>query len=98
VTIYGDVALKLNALLRVNVLLYRLMEVNDPTPYMVLPHWASWRTCSVVPVAASCGLPAAGVADTGPVAADAAGTAQNTPAATAATPAMMGAHQLPRHI
>src|SRR5262249_23366202 len=46
----------------------------------------SWRICSVVvPVGASCGVPAAGTADTGPVAA-AAGLSPAAPtASTAAT-------------
>jgi hypothetical protein len=91
-TVYGDAALKLNALLRAYVLLNLLIEVKDPTAYIVPPHWASCRTCSVVPVEASCGVPDAGVDDTGPVAADAGTTAQNTLAASAATPAVTRAH------
>jgi hypothetical protein len=46
-----------------------LIQGKLPTAYMVTPHWASCRTCSVVPVAFSCGVPDAGVEDTGPVAA-----------------------------
>ncbi len=40
------------------------IKVKLPTAYMVWPHWTNWRTCSVVPVAASCGVPLAGVFDT----------------------------------
>ena len=45
----------------------RWISVKLPTAYMVLPHCTSWRTVSVVPVAASFGVPVAGVDDTGPV-------------------------------
>jgi hypothetical protein len=95
---YGDVALKLNALLRVKVALYLLIEVKDPTAYIVPPHWASWRTCSVVPVVASCGVPAAGVDDTGPVAADAGTTAHSMLAVTAAATTVVRTRHLPRNI
>ena len=47
----------------------RWISEKLPTAYMVPPHCTSWRTVSVVPVAASFGVPVAGVADTGPVAA-----------------------------
>lgn len=43
-----------------------------PTAYMMPPHVTSWRICSVFPVLASWGVPAAGVRDTGPVCAEAA--------------------------
>src|SRR5580704_15697841 len=59
------------------------MELKVPTAYIVPPHCASWRTCSVAPVFASCGVPAAGVDDTGPVAAWA-GAADHANASTAA--------------
>jgi hypothetical protein len=97
-TAYGDVALKLKALFRVTVVLNLLIEVKDPTAYIVPPHWASLRTCSVVPVVASCGVPEAGVAETGPVAAEAGTVTQIMLAASAAAPAVMRARQLPRHI
>ena len=45
----------------------RWISVKLPTAYMVPPHCTSWRTVSVVPVAASFGVPVAGVDDTGPV-------------------------------
>ena len=47
----------------------RWISVKLPTANMVLPHCTSWRTVSVVPVAASFGVPVAGVADTGPASA-----------------------------
>jgi hypothetical protein len=92
------VALKLNALVRVNVLLYRLMDVKLPTAYMVPPHWASCRTCSVVPVGASWGVPAAGVEDTGPVAADAGPATRPMLPASAPAPKIAATRHLPRHI
>jgi hypothetical protein len=95
---YGDVALKLNALLRVKVALYLLIEVKDPTAYMVPPHCAICRTCWVVPVFASCGVPAAGVDDTGPVAADAGTTAHSMLAVTAAATTVVRTRHLPRNI
>ena len=77
-TVNGLVALKLNALSRVMLVPFRLIVVKVPTAYMVLPHCTSCRTCSVVPVYdPSCGVPLAGVEDTGPVWA-AAGTAAGT--------------------
>src|SRR5215471_1526566 len=52
---------------------------------MVPPQSTSWRICSVVvPVGANCGVPAAGTADTGPVAA-AAGLSAAAPTASTAT-------------
>src|SRR5262249_41569315 len=47
----------------------RWIEVKLPTAYMVLPHFTSCRTVSVVPVAASFGRPLGGVGDPGPAAA-----------------------------
>src|SRR5215475_3284547 len=61
VSVNGAVALKLNALFRVNVLPPCATTEKVPTAYMVLPHWTSWRTCSVgVVVAGKCGVPVAG--------------------------------------
>ena len=74
-------ALKLKMLLRAKTVLFLLIEVKVPTAYMVPPHCTSWRICSFVLVALSCGVWLAGVVDTGPVAA---------PAGTAA-------HQARRH-
>ncbi|HET7245425.1 MAG TPA: hypothetical protein VFJ07_11380 [Streptosporangiaceae bacterium] len=47
----------------------RWISEKLPTAYMVPPHCTSWRTVSVVPVAASFGVLVSGVANTGPVAA-----------------------------
>src|ERR1022692_342199 len=73
-----------------------LIEVNVPTAYMVVPHCTSCRTCSVVPVAFSCGV-GAGVLDTGPAVpaarADVAPT-MHTAAAAAITPARRVSHHL----
>src|SRR6516165_11144009 len=90
VTAYGAVALKLNALFLGLVVVPDLIEVNVPTAYMVPPHCTSWRTCSVVPVSASVGVPLAGVGDAGPASARPAGAAsadagkQHAPATTPA--------------
>ena len=65
---------------------------------MVFPHWAICRTCSVVPVLASCGVLYAGVVDGGPVAADAGPAVQAAQAATAATPTAVLARQLLNNI
>src|SRR5262249_54151169 len=64
VTLYGAVRLKLKMLCRVKVLPPHLIAVNAPTAYMVPPHLTSWRTCSVLPVGASWGVPLAGLGDT----------------------------------
>src|SRR6266567_1807144 len=72
VTLYGAVALKLNALCRLKVVPPCWIDVKLPTAYMVPPHCTSCRTCSVVPVGASAGVPLAGCVDTGPLAATAA--------------------------
>ncbi len=60
--------------------------MNVPTAYMVFPHWAIWRTCSVVPVGASCGVLYAGVVPGGPVAAEAGPAAPMIPNASATAP------------
>ena len=74
-----------------------MIWVNEPTAYMVPPHWASCRTCSVVePVVASCGVPTAGVDDTGPVAAWA-GTASQASANRTADTKPEHAIRLRRH-
>src|SRR6516225_5977582 len=44
-----------------------LILVKLPTAYMVEPHCTSCRTCSVVPVDTSEGVPETGTGDTGPV-------------------------------
>ena len=75
-----------------------MIAVNVPTAYMVFPHWAICRTCSVVPVLASCGVLYAGVVDGGPVAADAGSAVQVMPAARTAAPAAVLARQLLRNI
>src|SRR6266545_5720026 len=98
VTVYGLVALKLNTLFRAYVVPFQLIAVNVPTAYIVPPHWASCRTCSVVPVLASWGVPEAGVADTGPVAAPAGAAAATMPTASAAAAMMAPALHLPRRI
>jgi hypothetical protein len=98
VTVYGFVALKLNTLFRAYVVPFQLIAVNVPTAYIVLPHCASFRTCSVVPVFDSWGVPEAGVADTGPVAAPAGAAVQIMLAASAAAPATAPARHLLRHI
>jgi hypothetical protein len=80
------------------VVVKRWIEVKLPTAYMVPPHWASCRTCSVVPVVASCGVPAAGVEDTGPVAADAGPATSPMLPASAPAPKIAVTRLLPRHI
>src|SRR5215472_16669752 len=62
VTVYGATALKLKMLLRANVIPFCSIDLKLPTAYMTWPHWTSLRTCSAVPVVASCGVPLAGVA------------------------------------
>src|SRR5215813_1063108 len=87
VTVYGAVALKLNALFLVYTVLSCLIWVRVPTAYMVSPHCTSWRTCWVVPVSASVGVPLAGMGDTAPASTALAGAAaagagrQHAPAA-----------------
>jgi hypothetical protein len=73
-------------LFRVNVPLDPLIEVKVPTAYMTPPQSATWRIVSVVPVAASVGVPATGVGDTGPVAASAGAAGRHR--ALAAMPAI----------
>ena len=61
VIVNGAVAWKLKALFRVNVMPPCSTTEKVPTAYMVLPHWTSWRTCSVVGVVAGkWGVPIAG--------------------------------------
>ncbi len=61
VIVKGAVAWKLKALLRVNVMPPCSTTEKVPTAYIVLPHWTSWRTCSVVGVVTGkCGVPVAG--------------------------------------
>ena len=98
VIVYGLDALKLDTLLRGKVVPPWVSAVNVPTAYMVFPHWAICRTCSVVPVLASCGVLYAGVVDGGPVAADAGSAVQVIPAARTAAPAAVLARQLLRNI
>src|SRR6266567_808932 len=85
VTLYGAVALKLNALCRLKVVPPCWIDVKLPTAYMVPPHCTSCRTCSVVPVGASAGVPLAGCVDTGPLAASAGAASPSTLAATVPT-------------
>jgi hypothetical protein len=93
VTVYGAVALKLKMLFRVYVVLNRLIVVKEPTAYIVLPHCTSCLTFWGEPVLASCGVPLAGVADTGPLAALAAPGAASPAAMVAAHAArLMAAH------
>ena len=75
-----------------------MIAVNVPTAYMVFPHCATCRTCSVVPVLASCGVLYAGVVDGGPVAADAGTAVQTMPAASMAAPAAVLTRHLPHNI
>ena len=82
VIVYGLDALKLNTLLRGKVVPACEIAVNVPTAYMVLPHCAICRTCSVVPVLASCGVLYAGVVPGGPVAAEAGTAVQAAQAAS----------------
>jgi hypothetical protein len=98
VIVYGFEALKLNTLLREKVVPACEIAVNVPTAYMVFPHCAICRTCSVVPVLASCGVLNAGVVDGGPVAADAGTAVQAAQAASTATPAAVLARQLLNNI
>ena len=56
VIVYGLDALKLKTLFARRSCRPCVIAVKVPTAYMVLPHCASWRTCSVVPVLASCGV------------------------------------------
>src|SRR5215831_1746886 len=66
-----------------------LIWVKVPTAYIVPPQSAIWRISSVVPVATRVGVPATGVGDTGPVAADAgAAGRQSAPAAPTAISAL----------
>jgi len=64
---YGAVALKLKTPFLEYVVPFQLIAVNLPTAYMVPPHCTICRTCSVVPVGASVGVPLAGTGETGPV-------------------------------
>src|SRR3954470_19364390 len=74
------------------------MVVNDPTAYIVLPHWTSCRTRWVCPARfTSAGVPAAGVPDTGPVGAAAAGTA-STAAAVSTVPSVARRYQRPAQL
>jgi hypothetical protein len=61
-----------------------LIEVKVPTAYIMPPQSTSWRICSVDVVVASWGVPASGVADTGPPAAPA-GVSPAAPTPTTAT-------------
>src|SRR5947207_12601020 len=93
VTVNCPLSLKLTMWFRVNVWVelpsHPLIWVNVPTAYMVPPQSAIWRISSVVPVATRVGVPATGVGDTGPVAADAgAAGRQSAPAAPAAISAL----------
>src|SRR5215472_13305725 len=66
VTVKGKVALKLTMLFRVMVIPWETSWVNLPTAYMVSPHCTSCRiTWSCEPVGTRCGVPDAGVGDTG---------------------------------
>src|SRR6266581_9232149 len=94
VTLYGAVALKLNALCRLYTVAPCCIEVKVPTANMVPPHCTSCRTCSVVPVGASWGVPLAGCVDTGPVAASAGAASPSTLTATVPTTRAM----LPRRV
>ena len=98
VIVYGFDALKLNTLLREKVVPACEIAVNVPTAYMVFPHCAICRTCSVVPVLASCGVLYAGVVDGGPVAADAGTAVQAAQAVSTAAIAAVLARQLLNNI
>src|ERR1700722_3924654 len=98
VIVYGLDALKLNTLLRDKVVRACEIAVNVLPAYMVFPHCAICRICSVVPVVASCGVLKAGVVDGGPVAAIAGTAVQAAQAASTPTAAAVLARQLLNNI
>src|SRR6516225_9047316 len=99
---YGAVALKLNTFSRARLAPFWLILVKVPTANIFPPHSASCRICSVFPVDASVGVPAAGVGDTRRVAATLAGAAradaEKQHQAVTAMPAISAEHvlRLPR--
>src|ERR1700684_2286026 len=98
VIVYGLDAPKVKPLCSGQVLPACEIAVNVPPAYMVLPHCAICRTCSVVPVVASCGVLKAGVVDGGPVAAIAGTAVQAGQAASTPTAAAFLARQLLNNI
>jgi hypothetical protein len=66
VTVYGAVALKLNASCRVILTPDCMIVVKSPTAYMIPPHSVSCRICSAGPASGNAGVPVAGCGDTGP--------------------------------